>query len=51
VCSSYGIRFSDSFNIITNSQYAERVVLHIETAELIPDNSELSLLLATDYQK
>ena len=36
---------SDSFNIITNSQYAERVVLHIETAEFVPDNSELTLLL------
>lgn len=28
----------------TDSQYAERVVLRIETADFIPDNSELMLL-------
>ena len=31
-------------NIITDFQYAERVVLHIETAEFILANSELTLL-------
>ncbi|KAL6040241.1 hypothetical protein STEG23_020317 [Scotinomys teguina] len=31
-------------NIVTDSQYAERVVLHIETAEFIPDESELTSL-------
>ena len=44
MCSSYGIRFSDSFNIITNSQYAERVVLHIETAKLIQDDFKMTSL-------
>lgn len=29
--------FSEPLNIITDSQYAEGVVLHIETSELIPD--------------
>jgi hypothetical protein len=38
------LAFSESLNIITDSQYAERVVLHIETAEFIPDNLELTLL-------
>ncbi|KAL6055503.1 hypothetical protein STEG23_020485, partial [Scotinomys teguina] len=36
--------FSEPLNIVTDSQYAERVVLHIETAEFIPDESELTLL-------
>ena len=36
--------FPEPLNIVTNSQYPERVVLHIETTELIPDNLELSLL-------
>ncbi|KAL6087838.1 hypothetical protein STEG23_011789 [Scotinomys teguina] len=36
--------FSESLNIVTDSQYAERVVLHIETAEFIPDESELTSL-------
>ena len=31
-------------NTVTDSQYAERVVLHIETTELVPDGSELTLL-------
>ncbi|KAL6065033.1 hypothetical protein STEG23_028902 [Scotinomys teguina] len=31
-------------NIVTDSQYAERVVLHIETVEFIPDESELTSL-------
>ncbi|KAL6031193.1 hypothetical protein STEG23_024783, partial [Scotinomys teguina] len=36
--------FSKPLNIVTDSQYAERVVLHIETAEFIPDESELTSL-------
>ncbi|KAL6093193.1 hypothetical protein STEG23_016117 [Scotinomys teguina] len=36
--------FTEPLNIVTDSQYAERVVLHIETAEFIPDNTELSSL-------
>ena len=28
--------FKESLNIVTDSQYAERVVLHIETAKSIP---------------
>ncbi|KAL6080220.1 hypothetical protein STEG23_010341, partial [Scotinomys teguina] len=36
--------FSETLNIVTDSQYAERVVLHIETAEFIPDESELTSL-------
>ncbi|KAL6082325.1 hypothetical protein STEG23_021480 [Scotinomys teguina] len=35
---------TEPLNIITDSQYAERVVLHIETAEFISDESELTLL-------
>ena len=36
--------FPESLNIVTDSQYAERIVLQIETTELIPDVSELTLL-------
>ena len=36
--------FQDSLLIETNSQYAERVVLHIVTAGFIQDNSELTSL-------
>ena len=39
--------FPEPLNIVTDSQYAERVVLHIlhiETAEIIPDDSELTLI-------
>ncbi|KAL6031758.1 hypothetical protein STEG23_037209 [Scotinomys teguina] len=36
--------FSEPLNIVTDSQYAERVVLRIETAEFIPDESELTSL-------
>ena len=36
--------FKEPFNIVTDSQYTERVVLHIETAEFIPDDPELTLL-------
>ena len=33
--------FPESLIIVTDSKYAERVVLHIETAELIQDDSKL----------
>ena len=33
--------FKEPLNILTDSQYAERVVLRIETAEFIPDDMEL----------
>ena len=36
--------FPEPLNIVTDSQYAERVVLHIESTELIPDDSELTSL-------
>lgn len=36
--------FHESFNIITGSQHKEIVVLHIETAEFVPDNSKSTLL-------
>ena len=36
--------FPAHLNIVTDSQYAERVVLHIETAELISDDSELNFV-------
>jgi hypothetical protein len=36
--------YLESLNIIIGSLNAERVVLHIETAECVPDNSELTLL-------
>lgn len=36
--------FEELPNFMTYSQYAEMIVLCIKTAELIPDNSELTLL-------
>ena len=36
--------FKESPNIVTDLQYAERVVLHIETAEFILDDTELTSL-------
>ena len=36
--------FKKPLNIGTDSQYAERVVLHIETAKFIPDDTELTSL-------
>ena len=33
--------FKEPLNIITDSQYAEKVILHIETAKFIPDDTEL----------
>ena len=38
------LEFSEILNLVKDSQYAESIVLHIETAELIPDNSVLTLL-------
>lgn len=38
------IDFTEPFNIVTDLQYAERVVLHIETIKFIPDNTNLTLL-------
>ncbi|KAL6036998.1 hypothetical protein STEG23_033532, partial [Scotinomys teguina] len=39
-----GAKDVEPLNIVTDSQYAERVVLHIETTEFIPDESELTSL-------
>jgi hypothetical protein len=36
--------FPEYLNVVADFKYAERVVLHIETAELIPDGSDLTLL-------
>lgn len=36
--------FSESLTIVTNSHYAERIALHIETVELTQDGSELTSL-------
>ena len=36
--------FKEPLNIVTNLQYAERVALHIEAAEFIPDDTELTSL-------
>ena len=36
--------FKEPLNIVTDLQYAERVVLHIETAKFMPDDAELSSL-------
>ena len=36
--------FKEPLNIVTDSQYAERVILHIKTAEFIPDETELTSL-------
>ena len=36
--------FKESLNIVTDSQYADRIVLHIETTEYILDDTELTLL-------
>jgi hypothetical protein len=41
---SYGLNYPESLNMITDSLYAERVVLHIEAAEFVPDNSELTVI-------
>ena len=36
--------FKEPLNIVTDSQHAEIVVLHIETAEFIPDHTKLTSL-------
>ena len=36
--------FKEPLSTVTNSQYAERVVLHIETTEFISDDAGLTLL-------
>lgn len=36
--------FPEVLSINTDYLYVETVVLHIETAEFVPDNSELTLL-------
>jgi hypothetical protein len=36
--------FPESLNIVTDSQFTKRVILHIETSEYLPDNSEFTLL-------
>ena len=36
--------FNEALNIVTDSQYAEKFILHIETAEFIPDDIELNSL-------
>ena len=36
--------FKEPLNTVTDSQYAERVVLHNETTRFIPDGMELTLL-------
>ena len=36
--------FKETLTIVTDSQYAERIILHIETVEFIPDDTELTSL-------
>ena len=36
--------FKEPLNIVTDSQYAESVVLYIETVEFMPDDTELTSL-------
>ena len=43
--------FPESLNIITDSWYAQRPSLYIETAEFVPDGSELTLLYMQLQQK
>lgn len=38
------LNFREHLNMVTDSQYAESVVLHMETVELIPDGTELNFL-------
>ena len=35
--------FKEPVNLVTDLQYAERIVLHINIAEFIPDDTELTL--------
>lgn len=36
--------FQESLSVVTDHQYVERVVLHIETAKLIQDDSKITSL-------
>ena len=36
--------FKEPLNIVTGLQYVKRVILHIETAEFIPDDTDLTSL-------
>lgn len=38
------LQFPEFLNIVTGSQNAERIILHIETNALIPDDSEQTSL-------
>lgn len=42
--------FPERHNTITDSQYAERILLHIEMAELILDDSKLNVLFIQLHQ-
>jgi hypothetical protein len=45
ICNSSSVLdFSESVNIVTDFQHGERGVLHIDTAELAQDDSELTSL-------
>ena len=37
--------FKEPLNIVTDSQYAERIILHIETAEFVSDDTELTSVI------
>ena len=37
--------FKEPLNIVTDSQYAVKVILHVETTEFIPDDTDLTSLL------
>ena len=42
---SYGVKvFKEPLNIVTDLQWEERIILQIETAEFIPDGTELTSL-------
>ena len=36
--------FKEALNVFTDSQYAERVLLHIESTEFTPDDTDMTLL-------
>ena len=40
--------FQELLNIVTDSQYEERVVLHSDTVEFIPDDTELTSFFYPD---
>lgn len=39
--------FPEPLTVVTESQYAERLVLHVASAEFIPHNSEITLIFET----